>query len=133
MIKEILIALVAVVVVILIIAFAALRFLRADDSDTFDDLPDEPRKPGRASADSGPMPAPVQRDRPMRTEPAREQQTRTLPRTQERAPDERVPGWLPRPGQSVAACERRAPGTRHEQARARDRCTRLPPAPPAGS
>ena len=112
MIKEILIALVAVVVVILIIAFAALRFLRADDSDIFDDLPDEPRKPGRAVADSGPMPAPVQRHRPMRPDPARDQQTRALPRAPERTSDERVPaGYRDRDSQPrPASPERRTPG-----------------------
>ncbi len=107
MIKEILIALVAVVVVILIIAFAALRFLRADDSDTFDDMPDEPRKQGRGLADSQPMPAPVQRHRPMRAEPARDQ-PRAQPRTAERAADERQPAGYR--DQRPASSERRGAG-----------------------
>jgi hypothetical protein len=112
MIKEILIALVAVVVVILIIAFAALRFLRADDSDTFDDLPDEPRKPVRALADSGPMPAPVERHRPMRPEPARDQQVRQPARSPERASAERGSvSYRDRDAQQrPASSGRRAPG-----------------------
>ncbi len=111
MIKEILIALVAVVVVILIIAFAALRFLRADDSDAFDDLPDEPRKPGRAVDDSQPIPAPVQRQRSTRPEPAREQQPRSLARAADRTSDERAaPGYRDRE-QRPASSGRRGQGT----------------------
>ena len=106
-----LIALVAVVVVILIIAFAALRFLRADDSDTFDDLPDEPRNKGRAPADSQPIPAPVERNRPMQPEPARDQQPRALPRTSERtAADERVSASHRNRDPRPASSERRGHG-----------------------
>ncbi len=124
MIKEILIALVAVVVVILIIAFAALRFLRADDSDTFDDLPDEPRKPGRALADSQPMPAPVPRQRPMRREPARDQQPRPLPRAAERTSDERVPAGYRERDQRPVSSERRGPGTGQRVPATASRATR---------
>ncbi len=111
MIKEILIALVAVVVVILIIAFAALRFLRADDSDAFDDLPDEPRKQSRSLADSQPMPAPGQRQRPARPEPARDQQPRSLPRNLERTSDERAPAGYRDRDKRAGSSERRSQGT----------------------